>query len=132
MPESIGTTEKIGKPLSVGGVTTLLVGLCGYLSPEHQKIGILLSSFLSPLIIHIAFSILIRVTIDPSLTRYIGALKRDLRATTRQLKKLDKKSNAFKELTAHKEKTIFLMVSAHQDFASGKLSLKEIPKPDLG
>lgn len=132
MSDSIGSTEKIGKPLSVGGVTTLLVGLCSYLSPEYQKIGILISSFLSPLLIHLAFSVLIRVTIDPSLTRYLGALKRDMRSTNKQLKALDKGSEAYKTLTKHKEDTILLMTRAHQDFASGKLDLKTVAKPKLG
>lgn len=132
MSEATGTNDKIGKPLSVGGITTLLVGLCAYLDPEYQKIGILLSSFLSPLIIHLAFALMIRVSIDPELTKYLGALNRDLKNMRKQMKSLDKKSDAYKKIKAIEAQTIVLMASAHQDHASGKLSLKAAPRPDIG
>lgn len=131
MNELAGTSEKIGKPLSVGGIATLLVGLCGYLPGDYQKIGILLSSFVSPLIIHLGFWIFVRVSIEPDLARYIGSLKRDLRMQRKQLKKIDRTSTAYKDIKKCEGKTLLLLVNAHQEYSSGKLAIKSVPGPDL-
>ncbi|MGB8923452.1 MAG: hypothetical protein WCC61_18360 [Pseudomonas sp.] len=131
MSDGIVTSEKIGKPLSVGGIGTLLVGLCGFLPKEYQQIGILLSSFLSPLIIHLAFWIFIRVSIEPDLARYIGSLKRDLSMQRKQLKQLDPTSTYYKDMKECEGQTLLLLAKAHQDYSSGKLSLKSVTRPDM-
>jgi len=131
MSDVAGTSEKIGKPLSVGGITTLLVGLCGFLPEEYQKVGILLSSFISPLIIHLGFWIFVRVSVEPDLARYIGSLKRDLRMQRKQLKKLEPSSTYYKEIKECEGKTLLFLVSAHQDYSSGKLAIKSVLGPDL-
>ncbi|WP_157771856.1 hypothetical protein [Pseudomonas putida] len=124
--------DKIGKPLSVGGITTLLIGLCSFLPKEHQQVAILASSFISPILVHAAFLVLVRVSVAPELTQYIGSLKRDLKTQRAQMKQLDPEGDGFKKLKALEEQTILLLATAHQDHSSGKLSLKSIPRPSEG
>lgn len=131
MSDKIGSPEKIGKPLSVGGITTLLIGICAYLPKEWQQIAILLSSFVSPIIIHVAFLVLVRVSVDPELTQYLGSLNRDLKNQRKQMKAVDPNSEVFKKLKEREETTVLLLATAHQDHSSGKLSLKAVPRPEV-
>jgi len=131
MSDAANTSPKLSQPLSTGGLTTLLVGLCVYLPSEHQQPAILCASFASPLLVHLAFKIFLRISVDGELLKYIASLNRDLKRQRKELKRKNLPSNLRDSLQEMESETVILLARAHQDYASGKLSLKPVKNTAL-
>lgn len=112
------------RPAGAGGLTMLLVGLCSKLPEEHQQTGILIASFIGPILTHVFISAIHRYMVPTDLAVYKKALRNDIADAKEGLKHLKDNTDQHKKLLEVMGASQVLLATASQDYYSGKLNLR--------
>ncbi|MEE4675707.1 hypothetical protein V2K57_13275 [Pseudomonas alliivorans] len=124
MSNGAAVVEKLG-PAGAGGLTMLLVGLCSKLPKEHQEIGILIASFIGPIICHIFISAIHRYMTPTSLAVYKKTLRIDVLDTLESIRTATPGSDREKQLQESLLESQLLLSKAGRDYYSGKLNFQK-------
>lgn len=111
------------QPLSTGGIGALLISLCSAAPKEYQDTLILISTFASPFLVSGGLKLMAIFDVPAELIQYKATLKRDLKAIKAELKSENLAETDKAELLQLAQRTRMLLLTAHQDFYSGKLKL---------
>lgn len=116
-------------PAGAGGLTMLLVGLCSKLPTDDQQIGILIASFIGPIISHLFMSSIHRYMVPTELAVYKKALKTDISDAKAGLKNFPEGSEEHQKLLKVMSSSQLLLATASQDYYSGKITLRRTGQP---
>jgi hypothetical protein len=111
-------------PAGAGGLTMLLVGLCSKLPEADQQTGILIASFVGPIVSHLFISAIHRYMVPTELAVYKKALKNDIADAKAGLKNLTPGSEEHQKLLQVMSSSQLLLATASQDYYSGKITLR--------
>jgi hypothetical protein len=112
------------KPAGAGGFTMLLVGLCSKLPTEDQQLGILVASFIGPILTHLFVSAIHRYMVPTELAVYKKSLRTDIADAKAGLKNLTPNSDEHQKLLQVMSSSQILLATAGQDYYSGKITLR--------
>lgn len=117
-------------PAGAGGLTMLLVGLCSKIPEADQQTGILIASFIGPILTHLFISAIHRYMVPTELAVYKKALRNDIADAKSGLKNLTQGSVEHKELLQVMSSSQVLLAKASQDYYSGKITVRRSGQVD--